>query len=46
MGTVLLAVLAGGLTLFTPPPADGGGVRVAAKKVRLSEDERIDAARN
>ena len=46
MGTVLIAVLAGWLTLFAPPP-DSAGAKAKAKKsppktAQLNEDERIE----
>lgn len=49
MGTVLVAVLAGWLTLFTPPPVDGGKAaappqRPNVKRAQLSDDARIARA--
>ncbi len=42
MGTILLILFTGGLTLFTPPPADAvERVALAKKRATLTEDERI-----
>jgi len=41
MGTVLIAALAGWLTMFSPPP-DGPGTKAEAKKSHLSEDAQIE----
>ena len=41
MGTVLIAALAGWLTMFSPPP-DGSGTKAEAKKSHLSEDAQIE----
>lgn len=44
MGTIVVAALAGWLTLFSPPPAEGQAAQAAAKKDRLSERARIERA--
>jgi Flp pilus assembly protein TadD len=44
MGSVLLAFVAGWLTLATPPPAEASGDTSPARKVALSEDARIERA--
>src|SRR6188474_79432 len=41
MGTVLIAALAGWLTMFSPPP-DGAGTKAEAKKSHLSQDAQIE----
>lgn len=41
MGTVLIAALAGWLTLFSPPP-DEPSTKASAKKSHLSEDAKIE----
>src|SRR5215212_195086 len=41
MGTVLIAALAGWLTMFSPPP-DKPSTKVSAKKAHLSEDARVE----
>ena len=44
MGTIIVAALAGWLTLFAPPPAEGPAAKTVAKskKAPLSEDARIE----
>jgi pentatricopeptide repeat protein len=44
MGTTLVAVLAGWLTLFTPPPAETAGSGAATQQTALDEDARIERA--
>src|SRR5829696_4105042 len=41
MGTVLIAALAGWLTMFSPPP-DGAASKASAKNAHLSEDAKIE----
>src|SRR4249919_1030414 len=44
MGTIVIAALAGWLTMYSPPPAESGGAKATAAKAPLSEDARIDRA--
>jgi len=41
MGTTLVAVMAGWLTLFNPPPADSPRTAASARPTELDEEERI-----